>query len=137
MPRKNNTPLAQNQYINNSPRFFPAFVCLRIQARHVLANMQKINPRIYFSVFARVRIQAPHVFTRHYFPQDFSPACIGFVPEVTPALCICTCQTTRVAIDRSNTLFFFCVDLQMAMMFLQAASSFCKQHKHFRQRAVK
>ena len=34
----------------------------------------------YFPVFARVRTQAPHVFVQKLIPQEFFPACIGFVP---------------------------------------------------------
>ena len=48
-----------------------------------LANMQKMTPQKYFPVFARVRIQAPHVFAEKLIPQDFFPACIGFVPGGT------------------------------------------------------
>ena len=33
-----------------------------------------------FPVFARVQIQAPHVFAKKLIPQQFFPACIGFVP---------------------------------------------------------
>ena len=42
--------------------------------------MQKMIPQKSFLVFARVRIQAPHVFAEKLIPQDFFPACIGFVP---------------------------------------------------------
>ena len=45
-----------------------------------LANMQKMTPQKYFPVFTRVRIQAPHVVAEKLIPQDFFPACIGFVP---------------------------------------------------------
>ena len=45
-----------------------------------LANMQKMTPQKYFPVFARVRIQALHVFAKKLVPQEFFPACIGFVP---------------------------------------------------------
>ena len=38
------------------------------------------SSKIYFPVFARVRIQAPHVFAQKLIPQEFYPACIGFVP---------------------------------------------------------
>ena len=31
-------------------------------------------------VFAWVQIQAPHVFVQKWIPQEFFPACIGFVP---------------------------------------------------------
>ena len=31
-------PLAQNQYINNSPGFFPVFARMQMQARHVFAS---------------------------------------------------------------------------------------------------
>ena len=48
-----------------------------------LANMRKMIPQKYFPVFARVRIQAPHVFAQKLIPQDFFPACIGFVPGDT------------------------------------------------------
>ena len=40
----------------------------------------KIIPQNYFPVFALMRIQAPHVFAQKLIPQDFFPACIGFVP---------------------------------------------------------
>ena len=40
----------------------------------------KIIPQMYFPVFARVRIQAPHACAQKWIPQDFFPACIGFVP---------------------------------------------------------
>ena len=45
-----------------------------------LANMQKMTPQKYFPVFARVRIQVPHAFAKKLIPQEFFPACIGFVP---------------------------------------------------------
>ena len=48
-----------------------------------VANMRKMLPLKYFPVFARVRIQAPHVFTQKLIPQEFFPACIGFVPGGT------------------------------------------------------
>ena len=40
-------------------------------------------PLKYFPVFARVRIQAPHVFAQKLIPQEFFPACTGFVPGGT------------------------------------------------------
>ena len=43
-------------------------------------NTREIPPPKYFPVFARVRIQAPHVFAQKLIPQEFFPACIGFVP---------------------------------------------------------
>ena len=83
-------PLARNQYINNSPGIFSCIragantgaTCIRpeIISLRNLANMQKMTPQKYFPVFARVRIQAPHVFAEKLIPQDFFPACIGFVP---------------------------------------------------------
>ena len=42
--------------------------------------MRKMIPQNYFPVFGRVPIQAPHVFAQKLVPQDFFPACIGFVP---------------------------------------------------------
>ena len=39
-----------------------------------------MTPQKYFPVFAQVRIQAPHVFSEKLIPQEFFPACIGFVP---------------------------------------------------------
>ena len=38
------------------------------------------SSKIYFPVFALMRIQAPHVFAQKLIPQEFFPACIGFVP---------------------------------------------------------
>ena len=38
------------------------------------------SSKILNPVFARVRIQAPHVFAEKLIPQEFFPACIGFVP---------------------------------------------------------
>ena len=38
------------------------------------------SSKIFSPVFARVRIQAPHVFAQKIIPQEFFPACIGFVP---------------------------------------------------------
>ena len=83
-------PLARNQYINNSPGIFSCIragantgaTCIRpeIISLKNLANMQKMTPQKYFPVFARVRIQAPHVFAKKLIPQEFFPACIGFVP---------------------------------------------------------
>ena len=83
-------PLARNQYINNSPEIVSCIragantgaTCIRpeIISLKNLAKMQKMTPQKYFSVFARVRIQAPHVFTKKLIPQEFFPACIGFVP---------------------------------------------------------
>ena len=46
----------------------------------VRIHISKIIPQKYFPVFARVRIQAPYVFAQKLIPQDFFPACIGFVP---------------------------------------------------------
>ena len=43
-------------------------------------HISEIIPQKYFPVVARVRIQAPHAFTQKLIPQDFFPACIGFVP---------------------------------------------------------
>ena len=40
----------------------------------------KNNSSKYFPVFALMRIQAPHVFAQKLTPQEFFPACIGFVP---------------------------------------------------------
>ena len=40
-------------------------------------------PQQYFPVFALMRIQAPHAFAQKLIPQDFFPACIGFVPGGT------------------------------------------------------
>ena len=83
-------PLARNQYINNSPGIFSCIragantgaTCIRTEMNSFknLANMRKMIPQKYFPVFARVRIQAPHVFTKKLIPQEFYPACIGFVP---------------------------------------------------------
>ena len=36
-----------------------------------------------FSCIRAVRIQAPHVFAEKLIPQEFFPACIGFVPGGT------------------------------------------------------
>ena len=47
----------------------------------VRIHISKIIPQKYFPVFALMRIQAPHVFAQKSIPQEFSPACIGFVPE--------------------------------------------------------
>ena len=87
---KRNYPLARNPYINNSPEIFSCIragantgaTCIRpeIISLKILANMQKMTPQKYFPVFARVRIQAPHVFAEKLIPQEFFPACIGFVP---------------------------------------------------------
>ena len=83
-------PLARNQYINNSPGIFSCIgagantgaTCIRpeIISLKNLAHMQKMTPQKYFPVFTRVRIQAPHVFAEKLIPQEFFPACIGFVP---------------------------------------------------------
>ena len=83
-------PLARNQYINNSPGIFSCIcagkntgaTCIRPELISLknLANVQKMTPQKYFPVFARVRIQAPHVFAKKLVPQEFFPACIGFVP---------------------------------------------------------
>ena len=50
----------------------------------VQIHISKIIPQTYFPVFARVRIQAPHVFAQKLIPQEFFPACIGFVPGGIP-----------------------------------------------------
>ena len=83
-------PLARNQYINNSPGIFSCIragantgaTCIRTEMKSLknLPNMRKMIPQKYFPVFARVRIQAPHVFAQKLIPQEFFPACIGFVP---------------------------------------------------------
>ena len=85
-----NTPLARNQYINNSLGFFSCIragantgaTCIRTEMKSLksLPNMWKMSPQKYFPVFARVRIQAPHAFAQKLVPQDFFLACIGFVP---------------------------------------------------------
>ena len=49
----------------------------------VQIHISKITPQKYFPVFAFVRIQAPHVFAQKLIPQEFFPACIGFVPGGT------------------------------------------------------
>ena len=77
-------PLARN--INNSPGIFSCIragantgaTCIRpeIISLKNLANMQKMTPQKYFLA----RIQAPHVFAEKLIPQEFFPACIGFVP---------------------------------------------------------
>ena len=46
----------------------------------VRIHISKWIPQKYFPVFARMRIQAPHVFMQKLIPQEFIPACIGFVP---------------------------------------------------------
>ena len=94
--RSKNTPLARNQYINNSPGIFSCTragantgaTCIRTDMKSLknLANMRKMIPREYFPVFARVRIQALHVFAQKLIPQEFFPACIGFVPGGTTFL---------------------------------------------------
>ena len=48
-----------------------------------MAKIRKMIPQKYLPVFARVRIQAPHVFVLKLIPQEFFPACIGFVPGGT------------------------------------------------------
>ena len=50
----------------------------------VRIHISKIIPQKYFSVFALMRIQAPHVFAQKLIPQEFFPACIGFVPGGMP-----------------------------------------------------
>ena len=47
----------------------------------VRIHISKMIPQNYFPVFARVRTQAQHAFAQQLIPQDFFPACIGFVPE--------------------------------------------------------
>ena len=53
---------------------------VRIQNCEGANTYFKNNSSKIFSVLARVRIQAPHVFVQKLIPQDFFPACIGFVP---------------------------------------------------------
>ena len=89
-------PLSLTQYINNSPGVFSCIragantgaACIRTEMNSLenLANMRKMIPQKYFPVFARVRIQAPHAFAQKLIPQDFFPACIGFVPGGIPPL---------------------------------------------------
>ena len=84
-----NYPMARNQYINNSPGVYSciragantgsACICTGMNSTKNLENMRKIIPQICFPVFVRVRRQPPHVFKRSI-PEEFSPACIGFVP---------------------------------------------------------
>ena len=93
VPPSRKYPLARNQYINSSPGIFSCIragantgaTCIRpeIISLKNLANMQKMTPQKYFPVFARVRIQAPHVSAEKLIPQEFFPACIGFVPGGT------------------------------------------------------
>ena len=76
--------------------YFPVFArgantgatCIRpeIISLRNLAKMQKMTPLTYFPVFARVRIQALHAFAEKLIPQEFFPACIGFVPGGNSAL---------------------------------------------------
>ena len=81
-------PLARNQYINNSPGVFSCIragantgaACIRTIPLRIWQNTQETPTQKYFPVFALVRIQAPHVFAQKVIPQDFCPACIGFVP---------------------------------------------------------
>ena len=107
-----NYPLARNQYINNSPGIFSCIrtrantgaTCIRpeIISLKNLAHMQKMTPQKYFPVFARVRIQAPHVFVEKLIPQEFFPACIGFVPEINAS----TIKVVRVMILAPMVLIF-------------------------------
>ena len=55
-------------------------ICTETNSLKNLDNMRKMIPQKSFPVFARVRIQAPHVFAQKLIPQEFFPACIGFVP---------------------------------------------------------
>ena len=83
-------PLARNQYINNSPGILSCTragantgaACIRTKwiPLRIWHNTREISPQKYFPVFARVRMQAPHVFAQKLIPQEFFPACIGFVP---------------------------------------------------------
>ena len=50
----------------------------------------KIIPQTYFPVLALAQIQAPHAFAQTLIPQNFLPACLGFVPGG------CVCVMTRV-----------------------------------------
>ena len=87
-------PLAQNQFINNSPGIFSCIregantgaTCIRpdMNSLNNLANMRKMIPQKYFPVFTRVRIQTPHVFAQKLIPRESFPACIGFVPGGNP-----------------------------------------------------
>ena len=82
--------LPRNQYVNNSPGIFSCIredantgaACIRTEwiPLTIWQNTREIPPQKYFPVFARVRIQAPHVFAQKLIPQEFFPACIGFVP---------------------------------------------------------
>ena len=79
-----------SEYINNSSKVVSCIraganagaTCIRADMNSLknLARMRTMIPQMYFPVFTRVRIQAPRVFAQELTPQDFFPACIGFVP---------------------------------------------------------
>ena len=114
-------PLARNQYINNSPGIFSCIragantgaACIRTEwiPLRIWQNTREIPPQKYFPVFARVRIQAPHVFAQILIPQEFFPACIGFVPGGTFAKSV----STSLA---QFTHFLWCFFLKMCLKML-------------------
>ena len=69
-------------------------------------HVSKIIPQKYFPVFTLVRIQAPHAFAQKLIPQDFFPACIGFVPggivnafqDASEDICV---RLSRVGVGRA------------------------------------
>ena len=66
--------------------------------------MRKMIPQKVFPVFARVWIQAPHVFAQKLIPQEFFPACIGFVPLFTHDLKAIVANPAIMQNERANFL---------------------------------